>query len=68
MEMVKQIQINKGTKLMIFLSNGTLVIESNTDSIKNLKGLLKGKGTLQEFLDERKKDDAVAYKKLSTKS
>ena len=62
-DMLKQLQVTKGTKLMISFSNGTLVIEPIKDPIKSLKGILKGKGSVQKFLDERKREEANSYDK-----
>ena len=61
--MLKQLQVTKGAKFMISFSNGTLVIEPIKDPIKSLKGILKGRGSVQEFLDERKKEEANSYDK-----
>ena len=49
--------IKEGTKILVFDNGDSIVLKPMTEEyLKKLQGSLKGKGALNELIDERRKD------------
>lgn len=56
-ELRRKYGIKAGTKIMFIDNDDSITIKPVTEeSIKQLRGSLKGKGVLQALMDERRKD------------